>query len=117
VVDENEIILIVQEDKRYIDATDPRTQLVVAAIAGFYQNNLRRGDNSLPMLKSQIMAGMTICGTSPKFYKIPITQDLVDCVLMGVEPITETNVLLHVPLFTDGFNDGMDPLRNRLLAL
>jgi hypothetical protein len=58
-----------------------------------------------------------MCGTSPIFYKIPVTQDLIDYVKMGIEPITETKVLKHVPLFPDGFEKGMVPLGNRLLAL
>jgi hypothetical protein len=58
-----------------------------------------------------------MCGTSPKFYKITIIQDFVDCVSIGEEPITKTKVLLHVPAFPDGFDKGMVPLGNRLLAL
>jgi hypothetical protein len=90
---------------------------IAAAIAAFYQNNRRRDENNLPILKSRIMAGMTMYGTCPNFYKIPITQDLVDCVMMGYEPMTETKVVRHIPLFPDGFINGMVPLGNRLLAL
>jgi hypothetical protein len=112
VVDKHEVLLVFKEDAAYSEA-----QLVADAIAAFYLNNRLRGENHLPILKSRIMAGMTMCGTLPMFYKIPITQDLVDCVLMGLEPMTETKVLKHVPLFPDRFINGMPPLGNRLLAL
>jgi hypothetical protein len=82
-----------------------------------YQNNLRRIDDELSSMESGIMAAITMCGTSPIFYKIPITQDLVDCVKMGMEPNTETKVLRHVPFYPDGCDKGMVPLGNRLLAL
>jgi hypothetical protein len=117
VVDKNRILLIVQEDKRCMSVANPEGQRVAEAIAAFYQNNCRRDTNGWLILKSGIMAGITICGTSPLFYKIPITQDLVDCVALGVEPITETKVLKHVPLFPDGIVRGMVPVGNRLLAL
>jgi hypothetical protein len=117
VEDENEILLIVQDDKRCVGRGHPEAQLVAEAIAGFYQNNLRRAKHKRPLMKSGSMAGVTMCGTSPIFYKIPITQDLVDCIKLGMEPNTETKVLRHVPFFPDGFDKGMVPLGNRLLAL
>jgi hypothetical protein len=117
VVDDKQILLIIQEDKRCVNAGDPEAQLVAEAIAAFYENNLRRAEGEFPIMRSRIMAGITMCGTSPTFYKIPITQHLVNCVELGIEPITETKVLKHVPFFPDGFDNGMVPLGNRLVAL
>jgi hypothetical protein len=111
------ILLIVQDDKRLANAANPQAQLVAEAIAAFHQNNILRDKMNLSMLNSTIMAGITMCGTSPVFYKIPITQDLVDCVRMGVEPSIDTKVLRHIPLFPDGIKEGMVPLGNRLVAL
>jgi hypothetical protein len=117
VVDMHEYLLLVQEDNQVVGSYYPEARLVAAAIAAFYQNNRRRLENHLPILKSRIIAGMTMCGISPRFYKIPITQDLVDCVLRGIEPMTETKVLRLMLSFPDGFSEGMVPLGNRLLAL
>jgi hypothetical protein len=117
VVDKHEFLLIVQEANRIVGPAGLEARLVAAAIAAFHQNNRRRDENHLPILKSRIMAGITICGTFPKFYKIPITQDLVECVQMGIEPMTETKILRLVVLFPDDFSEGMIPLGNRLQAL
>jgi hypothetical protein len=55
---DNDILLI--EDKRYVDATDPKAQLVVAAISAFHQNTLRREKINLPLLESRIRSGITM---------------------------------------------------------
>jgi hypothetical protein len=116
VVDENQILLIIQ-GKQWVGTGDSEAELVAGAIAAFYHNNLSPAEDEFPLRKSGIMAGITMRDTSPIFHKIPITQDLVDCVAMGVEPSTDTKVLKHAPLFPDGFDKGMIPLRNRLVAL
>jgi hypothetical protein len=73
VVNKDQILLIVQENKRSVNAGYPEAQLVAEAIAAFRQNNLLREQRNLSILDSRIMAGMTMCGTSPIFYKIPVT--------------------------------------------
>jgi hypothetical protein len=115
-VDQHEFLLIVQEDNRVVGPPFPEARLVAAAIATFQLNNGRRDENYFPMLRSRIMAGITICHL-PKIYRMPITEELIDCVLREIEPMTETKVLKHVPLFPDRFKEGMIPLGNRLLAL
>jgi hypothetical protein len=117
VVDKHEYLLIVQEDNHLVGPYYPEARLLIAAIAAFYQNNRRRNENHLPILKSRIITGITMYETSPIFFRMPITQELVECVQMGIEPMTDTIVLRLVPLFPDGFREGMLPLGNRLLAL
>ncbi|KAH9169956.1 hypothetical protein EDB89DRAFT_1980814 [Lactarius sanguifluus] len=42
IVDQNEILLLVQEDKRHMDSSDPEPQLIAEAIAAFAANNRTR---------------------------------------------------------------------------
>lgn len=42
IIDDSEILLLVQEDKRHIDGSDPEPQLIAEAIAAFYNNNVTR---------------------------------------------------------------------------
>ena len=39
IVDQNEILLLVQEDKRHMDNSNPEPQLIAEAIAAFAANN------------------------------------------------------------------------------
>ncbi|KZV75966.1 hypothetical protein PENSPDRAFT_748141 [Peniophora sp. CONT] len=73
-----EVLLVVNEDRHYMD--DPRhaeAQLVAQAIAAFDYNNRSRTWAGLPTLDSKIMPGIVILGTAPTFYKIPVTAALV----------------------------------------
>jgi hypothetical protein len=59
-------------------------------------------------------------GTSPIFFKIPVTQELVTAVIGGVYPTTETIVQAHLPAIARPvyrLNEGMKPLDNRLIIL
>ena len=55
-------------------------------------------------------------GTSPSFFKIPVTQDLSRSVERGQFPPTPTVVTGHVPDLprpNRRFSEGMKPLDNR----
>lgn len=43
------------------------------------------------------MPGNTLKGTSPIFYKIPVTTELAQCVAFGVYPDAPTVVYAHLP--------------------
>jgi hypothetical protein len=115
-MDENETLLVSQEDEEN-SGPDPEALLVVEVIAAFYENNFRRSLCRLPELKSRMIYGFSMYGTFPTFYKLPITQHLVDCVRKGVTPDFETEVYSHVPSFPSGISRGMLPLDNRRNAL
>ncbi|KAJ7701428.1 hypothetical protein B0H17DRAFT_859632, partial [Mycena rosella] len=73
----------------------------------------------LPLL-SKVIPGITIKDTSPIFFKIPVTQELVTAVIGGVYPTTETIVHAHLPAIPRPvyrLNEGMKPPDNRCIIL
>ncbi|KAJ7490569.1 hypothetical protein FB451DRAFT_1513271 [Mycena latifolia] len=93
--DQRDILLLVQEDK---GRGDPVPHLVAAAIAAFYSNNLiRRQTFGLPALASKTIPGITMKGTSPIFFKIPVTLELVAAVMGGQYPGTPTLIFPASP--------------------
>lgn len=49
------------------------------------------------MLPSKLIPGITMKGTAPTFYKIPVTTTLVNAVATGMYPAQETVVYAHIP--------------------
>lgn len=116
VKDESEIFLLVQEVECSV-LSDPETQLIAKAIAAFATNNLTRQKTlNLPLLDSKIMAGITLKGTTPIFYKIKVTNALVANVARGTCPQETTIVHAHKPRIPRP-NEGVKPLENRLAIL
>ncbi|KAH9475528.1 hypothetical protein JR316_0012643 [Psilocybe cubensis] len=113
---ENDIILLVHEDKRFGGDTDPHAQLIASAIATFQNNNAQRRSAGLDPLNSKVIPGIIMVGTSPSFFKIPVTQELTRCVAQGQYPPTLTIVTGHVPDIprpSRRFSEGIKPLDNR----
>jgi len=121
VMDSTAILLLVQEDKRHMDCTDPEPQLVAEAIAAFYNNNQTRVQTlDQAPVANKVIPGITMKGTMPTFYKIPVTTDLVRSVQYGEYPAQETVVYSHypaVPRPARRYSEGMKPLDNRRVIL
>jgi len=120
VIDENLRILLVQEDRKYLDALDPEPQLIAEAIAAFQQNNSLESPGLQPPIQAKTIPGITMIGSTPTFYKITITQDLVQAVETGQYPANQTTVHKLVPPVDDPARlkqDGMRPLNNRAVIL
>ncbi|KAJ7160967.1 hypothetical protein C8R46DRAFT_955893 [Mycena filopes] len=115
--DDGMLLLVVQEDKR----RNPVPQLVAEAIATFYSNNLTREQTfGVPPLPSKVVPGITMKGTSPIFFKVPVSQELVTAVIGGVYPATETVVQAHVPTIprpARRLTEGKKPQDNRLIIM
>jgi len=114
-------ILLVQEDKRHKESKDPEPQLIAEAIAEFQTYNYRRtrilGQD--PIVQ-KVMAGITLTGTSPMCYKIPVTTQLAQSVALGFYPATRTVVHAHLPAIarpTRRLSESMKPLDNRAAIL
>ncbi|KAJ3510103.1 hypothetical protein NLJ89_g4865 [Agrocybe chaxingu] len=89
-IDEEETVLLVQEDRRYMAPEDPEAQLIVEAIAAFTANNRTRVQTlGLPPLPSKVIADITMTGTSPVFYKINVSAEIVTAVGGGAYPETD----------------------------
>jgi hypothetical protein len=96
-MDRDEILLLVQEDRRHLEYVDAEPQLIAEAIAAFQYNNAIRRAIPLPELDFRMMAGIVMSGTSPSFFKVPVTQELADAVRRGQFPATPTVVARHLP--------------------
>ncbi|KIM72895.1 hypothetical protein PILCRDRAFT_829497 [Piloderma croceum F 1598] len=120
VMDRNGYLLLVQEDKRHLETVDPEPQLIAEAIAAVQSNNRTRNLSGLEPLDIKVMAGITMTGTSPTFFKIPVTLELIEAVQRGEYPATPTVVAMHrpnVPRPVRRLSEGMRPLDNRRCIL
>jgi hypothetical protein len=117
IIDLDDIVLLVQEDKQHKELKDPEPQLIVEAIAAFQNNNWRRvyllGHDAIP---SKVIPGITLVGSSPTFFKVLVTAELARAVEYGVFPVTPTIVHAHLPALprpARRLSEGMKPLDNR----
>ena len=97
VMDTNGYLLLVQEDKRHLEIVDAEFQLIAEAIAAVQSNNRTRNLLGLDPLDVKVMAGITMTGTSPTFFKIPVTFELTEAVRLGEYPAVPTVVAMHRP--------------------
>jgi hypothetical protein len=86
------ILLIIQEDKTVISNKNPEAQVVAEAIAVFQYNNDARVRLDMDPLETMTIPAITMIGTRPMFYKIPVTQQLSDAVISGQYPANQTVV-------------------------
>lgn len=121
VVDDIHILLLVQENKHHMTQKDPVPQLIAKAIAAFQANNTKRthllGQDPIT---HKIIPGIVMTGTSPVFFKIPVTIELANSVSMGEYPPTPTVVRAHLPSVprpARRISEGMIPLDNRAVIL
>ncbi|KZT29896.1 hypothetical protein NEOLEDRAFT_1153750 [Neolentinus lepideus HHB14362 ss-1] len=94
VMDSTAILLLIQEDKRHMDRTDPEPQLVAETIAAFYNNNQTR----MQTLDQAPVASKVIPGITMK-----------ETVLYSHYPV--------VPRPACRYAEGMKPLDNRRVIL
>ena len=113
--DANQLVVHVQENKAYLNGADPEPQLIAEAISVFWNNNLRLIDLHMDPLDHDIIPGIIMVGTMPKFYKIPVSIELVDAVRDGTFPELETVVRSFTPPIPPvlQYTEGMQPLDNR----
>ena len=110
------VLLVLVEDKTLLNA---EAQMVAEAIAAFQYNNMKREARNQPVLGAMTIPCITMLGTTPTFYLVPVTQELSDAVMTGQYPPTQTRVLKCVT--TAGhqrrISDGMADIAFRRLAL
>ncbi|KZT20273.1 hypothetical protein NEOLEDRAFT_1165115 [Neolentinus lepideus HHB14362 ss-1] len=118
----NDILLLVQEDKRFnpTESRNPRPQLIAKAIAAFSYNSSLRMAAGEGTIESKTIPGVVLVGTTPTFYKIPITAALVRNIRHGTYPPEPTIVSAHVPVLprpNRRYSEGMKPLDSRQAIL
>ena len=72
------------EFQRTTVTDEPKPQLVAEAIAGFVENNRLRAHP----LSQKTFPAITMVGPCPIFYKIPVTQALVDALITAQYPLS-----------------------------
>ena len=95
-------------------------RLVAKFLAAFSTDNLGRIAAGSPPFTSKRYIGIIMIGLAPAhFYKIIITQALVDAVMAGELP-TEETILEHftppVPNMSTFLHEGLVPLENRRIC-
>jgi hypothetical protein len=116
----DEILLVMQEDKNHLEIMDPEPQLIAEAIAAYQHNNMCLERIGMPTIQAKMIPVITMVGSTPTFYNIPITQDLVNAVETGQYPEKPTIVHKLIPPVADLYrlvHDGMRPLNNRDIIL
>ena len=91
------ICLLVTCAKRHLSRDNSEPQLIAEAIAAFYENNRARRAAGLPKLQSRTFAGITMVGTAPTFYKIPVTDEILISLVTAQYPPKVTTIEKLVP--------------------
>ncbi|KAG2367865.1 hypothetical protein BDR07DRAFT_1605858 [Suillus spraguei] len=86
------ILLVLQEDKTVFSRSYPEPQVIAEAIAAYQYNNEKRLLRSLPPLDAMTIPCITMVGTRPIFYLVPVTEALSNAVATGQYPEAKTTV-------------------------
>ena len=106
------VLLVLTQDKTMFS---PAPQVVAEAIAAFQLNNRTRNEQGCPSLNAMTIPCISICGTRPIFYLVPVTEELSNAVAIGQYPATPTEVLQCVTVLRP--REGMEDIEYRKLAL
>ena len=104
---------LVQEDKRFDNPKDPEPQVIAEAIAAFQENNRELEKQKRSSLSAMVIPCITMVGTFPTFYLVPVTEELSWCVRTGSYPTELTTVLRYIPSAVRRVNEGMRPVESR----
>ncbi|KAH9975094.1 hypothetical protein BGW80DRAFT_1300213 [Lactifluus volemus] len=115
------ILLVVQvecdETTTNSESADPVPQVIAEAIATFQYNNRKRAASGLPILDTMTVPCISMVGTKPTFYLVPVTSQLSTCVISGLHPSHPTVVqCCPLPSQLSVFK-GMEVLDYRRTAL
>ncbi|KAI0255664.1 hypothetical protein BJV78DRAFT_1177683 [Lactifluus subvellereus] len=113
------ILLVVQEDKTTINPAeaDPEPQVIAGAIATFQHNNRKRAFLDLPTLDMMTIPCITMVGTRPFFYQVPVTSQLSNSVITGQYPLQPTFVRYCAPPSRRRASEGMELPDYRCISL
>jgi len=87
------ILLVLVENKTLHNNRDPEAQVIAEAIAAFQHNNDRRTELNLGALDTMTIPCITLSGTRPTFYLVPVTTELSEAVGDGRPSLIRTSVL------------------------
>lgn len=76
-----EMVPLLQMNKTQIDRSNIEAHMISAAIAAYHFNNNKRQEKGLHLLDAMTMPCVTMVGTRPTFYLVPVTKALSDAVI------------------------------------
>jgi hypothetical protein len=117
IMDDTHVISLVVKVDTHLRGSYPEPRLISEAIAAFHNDNIMNAKHlGIDPLTSKVMSGILIDGSTPTFYKIPITTELVTAVESGERPQQDTIVHAYRPEVPRP-GEGMRPLDNRSIIL
>ena len=109
------VLLVLIRDKKFVDS---EARVVAEAIAAFQFNNAMREEYGLGPLDAMTIPCITMSGTRPTFYLVPVTAELSAAVTYGQYPKNKTQVSRCVTTTTRMHASlGMGDLEYRKLVL
>jgi hypothetical protein len=112
------ILLLVRVETREGAAHNPEAQIIAGAIAAFQTNNRNRKELGLKELDQMAIPCITMIGTRPIFYVVPVTDRLSEAVATGQFPRHRTEVpKFVVPMPNRKVAEGMEEPQSRKAAL
>lgn len=96
--------------------TNTEAEVVAAAIAAFQHNNSKRRSHGLAPLEAMTIPCITMAGTRPTFYLVPVTTALSEAVITGQYPAAQMRVRMCATVATRS-GAGMEDVGYRELAL
>ncbi|KAI6015370.1 hypothetical protein F5J12DRAFT_817791 [Pisolithus orientalis] len=112
------VLLVLQGDKTMFGSTHPEPQVIAKAIAAYQYNNEQRQTRELPLLDAMTIPCITMDGTRPTFYLVPVTEALSNAVVTGQYPKAPTEVVKCVTSLRHNYQSdgGMETPAYRQLA-
>jgi hypothetical protein len=114
------ILLVLQTDRTRINRPtgQPEPQVIAGAIAAYQNNNKKREARGLPAVDAMTIPCITMNGTQPTFYLVPVTRELSVAVMTGRYPYVETKVTKCVTTFGPNgqVRESMETAEYRRLA-
>lgn len=113
---DTKMIQVIKENKAARNIQRPEPQVIAEAISAFQHNNRIRQFMGLPALVQMTLPCITMVGTHPAFYLVPVTNMLSNAVLNGTYPLSRTRVR-RCRCEVVGVNGGMENPAYRTHAL
>lgn len=112
------VLLVLQADKSAFNACQPEPEVIAGAIAAYQNNNQRRLLRALPPIDAMTIPCITMVGTRPTFYLVPVTKVLSTAVETGQYPETQTTVMMCVTSLghNSSLSEGMETPEYRRIA-
>ncbi|PPQ94213.1 hypothetical protein CVT25_006873 [Psilocybe cyanescens] len=87
------VLLVLVRDRTLFNKPNAEAHVVAEAIATFQFNNTKRLERGQDVLDVMTIPCITMFGTTPTFYLVPVTRELSDAVKTGQYPTSQTQVL------------------------